>query len=81
MTIKELAGHSGLATTERYMHLRQVNEDEAVALLEQAASGRRNGTCEQGRERPLPARVEKNWRRQVPRTNSKVTDLEARRKR
>jgi integrase len=37
MTIKELAGHSNLATTERYMHLRQVNKDEAGALLEQAA--------------------------------------------
>jgi len=37
MTIKELAGHSNLATTERYMHLRQVNQDEAVALLALAA--------------------------------------------
>ena len=37
LTIKELAGHRHLATTERYMHLRQVNKDEAVALLEQAA--------------------------------------------
>jgi len=36
LTIKELAGHSSLTTTERYMHLRQVNKDDAVILLERA---------------------------------------------
>lgn len=39
LTIKELAGHSDLKTTLRYMHLAQGAKHEAIALLERARAG------------------------------------------
>jgi site-specific recombinase XerD len=35
ISIKELAGHTDLATTQRYMHLSPAMKDSAIRLLEQ----------------------------------------------
>jgi site-specific recombinase XerD len=37
MAIKELAGHSSIVTTQRYMHLSPSDRDRAIRLLEQQA--------------------------------------------
>lgn len=39
-TIQELAGHAGITTTMRYMHLMQSAVDEAVRVLENGSKWR-----------------------------------------
>lgn len=39
LTIKELAGHSSLSTTMRYMHLSPDHKEQAIRLLDQARNG------------------------------------------
>ena len=41
--IQELAGHSHLSTTQRYMHLSPAAVEEAILILEQPASVSRFG--------------------------------------
>lgn len=47
-SIQELAGHSDLKTTQRYMHLTPTALETAIRLLEQPAPGSR-GSLDAGR--------------------------------